>query len=89
MMLEPPDEAEPEACYAGLPPATMHSLEQRARRIKGIAARSALDIGLELAEARREIAAAGAAGGFQAWVRAKIGITEQYASQLIAVSEQF
>jgi hypothetical protein len=74
--------------YAGLPEETVHSLEQRARRIKGIVAQSALEIGQELADARKEIQRY-KAGGFQAWVKAEVGITEQYAYQLIAVYEQF
>lgn len=81
-------EHERETCYAGLPEETIHSLEQRVQRIKGIAAQSMMEVGQELAAAKAEIEQ-GQGGGFQTWVKAKLGITEQYAYQLIAVYEQF
>ena len=81
-------EHELETYYAGLPEETILLLEQRVRRIKGIVAQSVLEIGHELAEARKEIQRY-KEGGFQAWIKAKVGITERYAYQLISAYEQF
>jgi hypothetical protein len=53
-----------------------------------VVAQATLDMGRELVEAHREIQAL-KAGGFQAWVNARIGISEQDASQLMAVYERF
>lgn len=81
-------EHELEECYTSLPEETIRVLEQRLLRIKASVTRSALEIGYELAEARKDIQRY-QGGGFQAWVKTKVGITEQYAYQLIAVYEQF
>lgn len=81
-------EEEPATCYAGLPEETIQSLEAHLVRIRGIAAQSALEIGRELAAAKKEIPPF-KAGGFHAWLRERVGITEQYAYQLISVYAHF
>lgn len=77
-----------EECYVGFSDETILALEHRLLRMKGFVAQSALEIGHELIEARKEIQRY-KAGGFQAWVKTKLGIPEQYAYQLISVYEQF
>ncbi|HVU69681.1 MAG TPA: DUF3102 domain-containing protein [Ktedonobacteraceae bacterium] len=83
-----PSHQEPERWYVGLPLDTVHALEQRVQRINAMVAQATLDMGRELVEAHKEIQAL-KAGGFQAWVNARIGISEQDASQLMAVYERF
>ncbi len=72
----------------GLPLDTVHALEQRVQRINAMVAQATLDMGRELVEAHKEIQTF-KAGGFQAWVNARIGISEQDASQLMAVYDRF
>lgn len=83
-----PSHQEPERWYVGLPLDTVHALEQRVQRINAVVAQATLDMGRELVEAHKEIQPF-KAGSFQAWVNARIGISEQDASQLMAVYERF
>jgi 16S rRNA C1402 (ribose-2'-O) methylase RsmI len=83
-----PSLQEPEPWYASLPLDTVHALEQRIQRINAVVAQAALDVGRELVEAHKEIQGM-KEGSFQAWVKARIGISEQEACQLMAVSERF
>src|SRR5258708_39094463 len=58
------------------------------KEVGNAATQTLLGIGKELAAAREEIQPF-RDGGFQEWVRVELGITEQYAYQLINVYEQW
>src|SRR5258708_5622199 len=77
--------------YTGFPKDVQTSLHKRVDNLKQLgntATQTFLEIGKELAAAREEIQPF-RDGGFQEWVHVELGITEQYAYQLINVYEQF
>ena len=77
-----------EDCYIGLPPETVHTLKQRAQRIRAQMIHSVIEMGRELAEGRQEIELF-RDGGFKHWAEGQVGISERYARMLIDVYECF